>query len=245
MVSLPYTGRLLNAIILLVVTLSAFGLSRSILKLHPDDKKNRYFGYFWLATAFLWLSSTLRNIFAAFGALGVDFFLFHFTQTFVYISGIFLGPYLAMKILKNDRAVWWVTISYRIIAFAGIILLFAYGVRRGATDEYSTDYIPNIYADTVFTVAIIPLLIISIIDMIMHAARYITGKEQLFYETLASLSIAIYLLVGVIDERGFLGSWELNLFRLVFVASFFMAYAATLQEATAKEKQNPTTTFEI
>lgn len=244
MTQLPYTGRLLNAIILLVVALSALSLSITILRTEGRDKKLTYFGYFWLATALLWTSSTIRNIFAAFDALGVDYFFFHLTQTLLYVSGACLGPYMALKKFKNEILINIITYVYWTIGVLGIILVLIWGIERGAVDKFSTEYIPNIFAETLFMIAVIPLIILAIADIIAHAYGYIMRAEP-FYETLASLSIVVYLLIGIIDERGILGSWQLNLFRLAFVAAFFMAYAAFLQEIAEREKQNPTKAFEI
>jgi hypothetical protein len=244
MTQLPYTGRLLNAIILLVVALSAFSLSITILRTKNRDKKLTYFGYFWLATALLWASSTIRNIFAAFDALGVDYFFFHLTQTLLYISGACLGPYMALKKFKNEILINIITYVYWTIGALGIIFVLLFGIERGNSDNFNTEYIPNIFAEVLFIYAVVPLIILGIADIIMHAYRYIARAEP-FYETLTPLSIVAYLLIGIVDERGILVNWHLSLFRLVFVAAFFMAYAAFLQEMSDGAKKDQTTTFEI
>lgn len=245
MLPLPYNGRLLNTIILLVVNLSAFSLSWSILKSKPKEEKIQYFGHFWLATAFLWLSSTIRNLFAAFDLLALDQFFFYGTQIFVFLSGVFLGPYIAMEYFRNKKIIQIFIYAYRVLAVAGIALILFYGVHREFADEYSTDYVPaSRAAQIIFLVAIGPLLVLSIIGAARRAHAYVRGSG-LLYKTLGPLSIALYLIIGLIDQEGLLASWRLNLFRLVFLISFLIAYAAVLQQRTAEEAQNPNTAFEI
>lgn len=235
METVPYIGRLLNTIVVLVVMLSAFSLSYSVLRIRKTPEKIQYFGYFWLATAFLWLSSTLRNACASFDVLWLDQFFFFWTQIFLFLSGVFLAPYLIEKIFKNQpysRATMYI---YSVLAAVSIGVVLRFGVRLDHADSYSTEYALSPYAQNLFLLVIAPLLLLTLLDSFVHIAKYLRNKDPL-YEIMAPLSILSYLLIGLFDEIGVIGGWGLIIFRIVFVGAFLMAYTAVLQETSAQEE---------
>ncbi|MEK7150626.1 MAG: hypothetical protein AAB783_00295 [Patescibacteria group bacterium] len=244
MESLPYTGRLLNAIVVLVVTLSAFSLSFSILRIKKSAEKIQYFGFFWLATAFLWLSSTFRNTASAFGALHIDEFFFYWTQIFLFISGVFLAPYLIEKIFKNQTYSRIALYIYCILAAISIGMVLRFGISIKSADSYGTEYGIDPYAQKMFLFIIAPLLLLTFFNSLTHIIKYFLHTER-FYETMAPLSILLYLLVGLLDEVGVTGGWSLIIFRLIFLASFLMAYTAVLQEEEAARESTKGEVFEI
>lgn len=207
-----YTGRFLNAIIVLTVALAAIMLTAFILRRWDElDKKFSLFGLFWLFTVFLWVSVTLRSLAAAFNNYEIDIFFFKIAQANVFLSAVFLGGHVFETLFQKPWLTKMALVAYGVLAVAGIGATFYYDVQPvDLGNFFVTEYAPHIIALRIFQINIVPIALLLLFDFI---------KQR----SLVSLSIILYLALGYFDQAGISG-WPVLLFRLLFIGSFFIAY---------------------
>lgn len=224
-----YTGRFLNAIIVLTVALAAIILAAFVLRRWDElDKKFSLFGLFWLFTVFLWVSVTLRSLAAAFNNYEIDVFFFKIAQANVFLSAVFLGGYVFETLFQKAWLTKTALIAYGLLAAAGIGATFYYNVEPvDLGNFFVTEYAPNIIALRIFQINVVPMILLLLFDLV---------KQR----SLASLSIVLYLVLGYFDQSGISG-WPVLLFRLLFIGSFFIAYIGV---STVLRKEESVVTFE-
>ncbi|MEK7643168.1 MAG: hypothetical protein AAB372_01855 [Patescibacteria group bacterium] len=227
--ALPLTGRLLNAVVVLIIALSSFSLGWSILKSGFLSRQQKLFAYFWIATGFLWISSTIRNVFSAYEIFSIDKLFFYGSQLFLYVSGVFLAPYLINKIVSGGRTGYIVQGCYILLGFFGFIATLIYGIEALPPDFFSTKYFVLFPASLFAIIAMAPMIIVSILETVYEAIRYMHGNGA-GHEVLSVLSIVMYVSVGVIDQIGFVVGWNLIALRLVYLVAFLIAYGAVARE---------------
>lgn len=207
-----YTGRFLNAIIVLTVALAAIMLAAFILRRWDAlNKKFSLFGLFWLFTAFLWVSVTLRSLAASFNNYEIDIFFFKIAQAHVFLSAIFLGGYVFETLFQKAWLTKTALFAYGLLAAAGVGVTFYYNIEPvDLGNFFVTEYAPHIIALRIFQINVVPIVLLLLFDFV---------KQR----SLASLSIILYLALGYFDQAGVSG-WPVLLFRLLFIGSFFIAY---------------------
>lgn len=219
-----YTGRLLNAIIVLVVALCALGLAGSILgKWQESDRKYRLFGLFWLFTALLWFCVTARALAGAMNNYELDQLFFRGAQINVFLSAWFLWGYVTEKLFAKKTLTTIALIIFGILGSLGIYYTSAYPPTLVDETFFLTEYKPIDTALLIFRMNIIPLVLLILGDIAVRLIRLGKGSEKGKSEIMASFSILIYLVLGYFDQAGISG-WYILIFRLLFLGSFLMAY---------------------
>ena len=82
-------------------------------------------------------------------------------------------------------------------------------------------------------------------DIITHLRQWIHNRERsALFESLYSLAIVIYLILGSIEQAGLVTDWMLVVFRIFYAATFLFVYVLVMQEEIANENYwlegNPT-----
>ncbi|OGZ46229.1 MAG: hypothetical protein A3C84_01800 [Candidatus Ryanbacteria bacterium RIFCSPHIGHO2_02_FULL_48_12] len=224
-----FTGRFLNAIIVLTVALSAVSLAFYILKRWQNAAQElRFFGLFWLFTALLWVSVTCRSLSAALNNYPLDQIFFKVAQINVFISAAFLGAYVFEKVFHVKTWTNIVFVFYSILAALGTFFTITRSIAPIDLENFfATEYDPSPEAQVIFLTAIIPIIVLLMIDILQRWRVILARKNETRSGLLASVSVLTYLMLGYFDQSGIIG-WPVLLIRLLYIGAFATAYMSTM-----------------
>lgn len=200
----------------------------------------RSYAVFWLATSVLWAAVTIRYLLVIFGYAGQQF---HFVNEFmvetaVFSSGVALYFYLGMQLFNSIRKALALTSLGLLAMVAGLWqFLLPGGFHPGIVTAFTADPVPSIRFLAIFgsSASLAMLLLIRHIFITLKAWR---GQPigTFPYALLYSLSLIIYVTLGVIDQMKILIDWPLVIFRILYTAVFLFAYLVLTTEE--EQRQN-------
>jgi signal transduction histidine kinase len=222
------TGILFTSLVSFLIFLSAFFLGAYVYNKRRFLKnafEMRQYSFFLFATAGVWFFVAIRLLFAWAENDYYNKILFIADQIFVFISGLPIAGYLALRIFKN-RFVFKITLFIYFLA----LVLGVYSLFTGEITEVGTTYFASKlqvcdFTFGLFMTIILPLLWASFYDTVSGIIAWLKSKktEDPFGFVYSSI-IMVYLALGIFDEKGFIAGYELVFFRLLFVAVFLAAF---------------------
>ena len=220
-----FTGRFLNAIIVLTVALSAVSLAFYILKRWSrTDRELKFFGLFWFFTAILWVSVTCRSLAAALNNYELDQIFFKFAQLNVFVSATFLGAYVFEKMFHVKALTNAIVAVCVVLAITGMFFTITLPIIPVDLENFfATEYDPSPEAQMVFLVIVVPIMLLLVADILHRWKDFIGFRKDLIAKTGSSLSVLIYLALSYFDQSGIVG-WPVLLLRLLYIGAFSMAY---------------------
>ena len=230
-----FTGRFLNGIVVLALSLTALFLGFTMLRSKTITREFNQLGYFWFFIWWAWVASSVRQFSSAIGLLQIDELFFAITQSFVFISVIFLAPYLFNKAFENRLITTIAQYIYIAGALAGTAGLIWFGSKLTTATPYATEYEPNTFT-LILTITLIAILFLITLKESAQNFLSVFKKQKPWFAFFAPFSITLYLLFGFVDVSGIIGSWLIILFRLIFLVAFVLAYIAFAEEVAAKKE---------
>lgn len=232
------TGMIFTSLVSFLVSCSAFAAGFSMIgSIQGKNNLFRAFSLFLFVTSGLWFFVGLGLFVGWLGKDNYSLLFFLINQLFVFSSGPVLAYYLSLKIFGKPGITKIISFFYLCVAILGLFFLFKLGVESGASTYFADKFKPNKIAFLIFITMLIPLFISSFLDVLSRIVkRLFIDKKSDVYEIFYSLVVAIYLFLGVFDERGLIVGWELVFFRLIFAAVFLMAYLTFYFQQSKKEQ---------
>jgi len=234
-------GILINAFVTSVVSITAFAfvifLTRRWRQLSPAM---RGYAWFWFATSLLWACVTIRYlmVISGYNEPSVRFFNEFIVEVAVFSSGIALYFYLGMQLFKTPRRAFVLTGIGVLSAIAGLWqFLLPGGFHPGVVTAFTADPVPSFRFLLIFgsTAGLALILLVRHVYTALRIWRTMpTGTFP--YALLYSLSLIIYVTLGIIDQIKIIIDWPLVVFRILYTAVFLFAYLILTTEE--EQRQN-------
>lgn len=244
-----HIGILFNAIVCGMVAISAAMLAVFLLyrwqKLTPTMKA---YAWFWVMTTFIWLPLSLRYAISGLGKVGPLFYpLALLTQIALSMCGPPLIYYLAAHLRQSRIIVWSLTAVFIIFGAVGIWYdLKPDGLIIVPFTYFSAETTLNAVSLRLYLGAISVIFLFLFVDIWVHCVSYYRYRQrEVAYETLYSLAIAAYLILGSLEVVAFITDWLVVVFRTLYIGTFLTVfliiknYEATSENYLLEEKTNP------
>ncbi|MFC1594939.1 hypothetical protein ACFL3E_00740 [Patescibacteria group bacterium] len=228
-------GILLNAFISAVVGISstflAVFLFRRWKKLNSGLKT---YSVFWLLNSLVWIIAAIRYTIIAFGTPVPNLYLIDYLiQSMAFIIITLIVFYTGLRITNNKTII---TIMVLASIAAGIIAIYYFIQLGGITYEelsfFSADSILNNISMIIFTSQGAIVMLLLIYDLGLKIKNWYSNKSKVaLYNTLFTVSLIAYFIVGAIDHMKLFHDWTLIAFRILYCAIFLFVYIiVTLEE---------------
>jgi len=232
-----HTGIFFNAIVSNIVGLTAVALAIFLLrrwkKLSPHMKA---YGWFWLMTALVWLPTSYRYFLISMGGSEMAVYVMTIIgQLGVAATGPTLFYYLFKHLKINDV----LTISFSVLAgllgaIALLVDLQPGGIIMQPVTFFSAEIALNIFSISIFFFVTTVIFFLVLRDIAYQYIKYKKQHDQSFiYEALYSVAIAIYLVLGSIEETGTVSGWPVVIFRSLYIATFLYVYIILEKSSSA------------
>jgi len=233
-------GILTNAFVTFTVSGTAFAfvifLNKKWANLGPAMKA---YAYFWLTTAIVWLGITIRYLLVVNGYFD---FNIHFineliVESTVFASGMALFYYLGIQLFRDKN----IAKKMSLLCLAGgVVAIWQFvrsgGFKPGVITPFTADPEYDISFLIIFgTIAVVALILLS-----KHALNSIkiwrlSTSTKMPYEALYSLTLFIYVALGIIDQINLIIDWPLLVLRILYTAVFLFAFILLTSE---EQQQN-------
>jgi uncharacterized membrane protein len=218
-------GIIFTSLVSFLISASAFVAGFWALQKRKNiDRAVFSYSLFLMLTAGLWFFAGLELFASRLGRSDLAKVFFVADQLFLFLSGIALAYYLALKMFKKEWLAKIFAFVYSFVLFLEIIFLFKFGVIKGESTYFAEKFQLNKFSFLLFVLIIIPLLAGSFFNFLSKGIKWILKrKTEDLYQFFYSFIVAVYLLGGIFDEAGFIADWKLVFFRLIFLAAFLTA----------------------
>lgn len=223
--SIAQPGMIFNAFVCGLIFFIALFVSLSILKENKGNKLALAYAGFWLLFSFIWLFTSLRQIFAQFGFQEWDRRFFIADQFFVFSHMILGGYYIYFKLFGKEKHALTMSVIFSVLGAVSFYGIFKYGVKLAAVTYFATKWSLNQFSWVIFNI----LFVLLIGAVLIHCLQYVFGwiknrKLTDFYTFLASFAILFYGLIGYFDEKAVMAGWSLIFFRLLYIIAVVLAF---------------------
>ncbi|KKU48234.1 hypothetical protein A3H10_00210 [Candidatus Uhrbacteria bacterium RIFCSPLOWO2_12_FULL_46_10] len=201
------------------------------------DLAMKAFTWFWLFTSLIWAFSSIRYILTGFGYTGqLIGYLDINVQAAVFFGGPSLFYYVILRVFKSKRLANILAVISFILGLISLwFVLSPNGLPVRDVTDFSTDSTINSTSFAIFSVQISVLIFLLLYNIISGWRYWRQDQNQSFlYESLYSLSILVYVILGSIDESKIITGWPLIAFRLLYSGSFLFAYLVIMQDEEAQ-----------
>lgn len=232
-------GILFNAIVCgtvtIAATLLAFFLFNRWHKLSPTMKA---YAWFWVMAIFIWLPLSLRYLIVSLGMTEQLLYLALITQIALSMCGPPLIYYLTTHLLQGRFKAWFFSVIFLIIGGIGIWYdMKPDGLIILPLTYFSAEITLNSTSMYLYIGVISVIFLFLFIDIGIHGISYFRYRqEEAGYETLYSLAVAIYLILGSLEVVAFITDWVVVVFRVLYVGTFLVVYLVMKNHEDTFEK---------
>ena len=216
----------LNAMTTFSVALVSLLIGKKLVRRGNNNLESKSFGLFWLMSTPIWFFSLLGSI--ALFAKSVHFFtIFEYTiQVFVPFQLTFGLLYFLVKFFGSKKFVFYLTTVYFFISLIYFFLFLRDETEIPEFYLYGADVIPSMLSQLLFSISFSLPFALAIIDLVIRSFKIlIKEKREELGKILATISILIYGVAGLLDELGFLlANWRLMTIRLLLLVGTVLAY---------------------
>ncbi|OGL60604.1 hypothetical protein A3H10_00685 [Candidatus Uhrbacteria bacterium RIFCSPLOWO2_12_FULL_46_10] len=196
------------------------------------------YSWFWFFTAIAWILISIKYSLIGFGYLGswlhyVDLLL----QSAIFSSGLPLIYYVGLKFFDDKRLADILGLATIMPIVVAIWLIIQPGglVLRDLT-FFSAKSFLNSGSLIIFNVEVAIIIAILIYDIATWLYRWRQSRDQnALIESLYSIAIITYLVLGSIEQSGLIKNWTVIIFRIMYAAAFLFVYLLITQREIANE----------
>ena len=197
----------------------------------------RAYTIFWGLTMTTWLPLGFRYLFLSLGStspwlntldLGV--------QTSVFFSGPLLLYYVLTRIQKSNLLIMaFVVFSFFLATISVWIMSQPGGLIQQPPTYFSVETTPSAIPMYIFNIEAGLIFLLLCYDVYLKFRQYRRRRLGTPYEIFYSLAIIVYLLLGSIDQAGFVTNWILIALRACYAGVFLFVYITISQHQASVE----------
>jgi len=134
--------------------------------------------------------------------------------------------YFLVKFFGSKKFVFYLTTVYFFISLIYFFLFLRDETEIPEFYLYGADVIPSMLSQLLFSISFSLPFALAIIDLVIRSFKIlIKEKREELGKILATISILIYGVAGLLDELGFLlANWRLMTIRLLLLVGTVLAY---------------------
>ncbi len=219
-----------------VISFVSFATFFVILKKWRDDKEALRLGWFWLATAIVWLTTGLSSFMGYMNKLDYSKILAYLSYVFVIISAILL---VYCVFLRATGKMWVARFFYGIYILSSsffVYFLLSGGLLAPNFSEWGVKYGLTSNAFFIFEVELALGFIVALYDALKRIFFWIKNKKlSEGYLLFSSISLIGYLFSGYLDAGRLITGWRLALSRILMTAFILLCFLAYQERPNKKE----------
>lgn len=233
-------GIIFNAIVSSIIAITAIFLTVFLFKRYARlTTTMKAYSWFWFLMISTWTFLSIKYFLIGFGYLGrwihyVDITL----QTSIFLGGLPLIYYISLRAFSDRRLANIISVTTIAPLSVAIWLITQPGglVLRNL-EFFSAKSVLNSGSLVIFNVEVGIILTLLIYDIGSHLRRWLTTHNQnMFYESLYSMAIVVYLVLGSIEQSALITNWTVIIFRILYTATFLFVYLLVTQHEALNEK---------
>ena len=234
-------GIILTCLVAIMVATTAGVFALFLLKRWRQmNSMRRQYTLFWALMCLLWVGISIRYLMVVGGFTSPKIYWINevILQTTLFASGIPLMRYLSYLVFRSTV----VSLAFTFYGSFGFLLSAWFlaqpdGILPGMVTLFTVEPAINDTSGLLFIILAGSSLVLLIIHTAIQLTQWYRQRVGEFpYDTLFSICLIIYIVLGTIDQLNAITGWTVVVFRILYVGVFLIGYLITSEDERRHEQ---------